>query len=195
MIDKIFNYSLSTLENVDGNSEAEEFILCITKNEIEKIEDKKEKNKAIELFLNKFEEYDGSNTFKSVKDNFEKQNDIEQLKKIAKKKKNALINLHCTLNTVHNVSYWYDDLSKEKKEIVDEIYNFGVGIKLFTTFFKTNQMADMMYLHKHQSYFGKEQYIVIKGFCRNSASFQELKGKSFKEAYKISETWFKDQTK
>lgn len=97
-----------------------------------------------------------------------------------------LKSINCTPHLVNEVSSWFEGLSAGEKKIANKVYRFPTGLHLFHTFFETKSMYEMHELLKYQSYFGKAQYEVIKnGFCRNSASFHELRGKDFHEAYNI----------
>ena len=97
-----------------------------------------------------------------------------------------LKSIKCTLHLVNEVSSWFEGLSAGEKKIANKVYRFPTGLHLFRTFFRARSMEEMLELLKYRSYFGKAQYEVIKnGFCRNSSSFHELRGKDFHEAYNI----------
>lgn len=100
-----------------------------------------------------------------------------------------LKSLSCTSATVNKVSSWYWGLTDEDRKIANKVYPFYRGLPLFRTFFKSNTMDEMSKLLRYRSCFGVEQYEVIKGLCRSSASFQELKGRDFEEAYRIYKLW------
>lgn len=192
----VFDCGLTALSKVKGNSKAEEKILGMMKNEIENTKEEGEKEEAIKQFLDKFKDYSKNSVFSSVKNESDEKAAIkQQLEQVAKKKAHALKDLSCTEDTVKNVSKWYNDLGKNEKDIVNKIYNFGMGVGLFNTFFNAEEKTKMDVLGKktkrgeyiYESYFGEEQFEVItKGFLHSTDRFKEFRCvKNFKKAYDI----------
>lgn len=192
LIDSVFEHSLKALGEVKGNSTAEELILKRVEGIIKDLEDKDRQN-AFKAFKEKFSDYENCNTYKNILFIVENQEKMDAIKDSAKKYKRELQDLSCTLATVSKVENWYYHTLQNdtERKVANGIYKFDVALSQINKFFTTKQMKPMMELLEYRSYFGPEQYIVIKGLCRNSASFKELVGKSFKDAYNICKTWFK----
>lgn len=157
-------------------------------------------------YIKIFEEFNTYDEYNSVAESLEKlERKIKQAEEDSRKqlawKQNAnmqktkLWSLDCSPTTVESVKTWYNAInSEDEKKAVDGVYNFKIAFQIYSSFFGAQNIDGVKPLLDYKSYFSKEQYIVIQGFCKDTNHFKELQRKpnnklEFKKSYRIIQTW------